>query len=397
MITLAHVLISASLLMAVTPVLAQQQFVIELQISDPKFETPRFSAPSVRYEIRAEEVYIPSSFPIVDKTPEFRAEPFGFTYEPWPLDASIATRTFAHFVIGGLDTSEFLPVNPYQMRLLLNPERLGNGTIVQKIDFDTRSAIAESYRREVNGLTRQLTITPNQNLSAFSAAAEAINLDPKIDNFMLMAKVLKLALRTDTDSSTAPLTVSQLRALPGFTDLTLSEQWTVQSEFLNTLTGSPDLSRKIDPTRTVLDVALSLGSEMIGQIDFSNPEHTALPIVQVFQTLSYLHSSNEDCFALGVNNSEAIKHSAAIAMNWASQRTLMLDWGTCLEKLSGFDLGLPREQLAAALSGNAILKEEWRRYGMAGQVIKDRLDIADGDSASRILSLVEFANLVSEG
>lgn len=395
--TLARVMVLASLVLTATPLTAEQ-LILELQISDAKkFSPPRFPAPSVRYEIRREEFYVASSFAIVDKTPASREERFGFSYEKWPLDATIASNTFAHFVIDGLDSSDFRPVNPFLMRMQLSPERFGKGPVIQKIEFDTRSAIAQSYRREVLGLSRQLSLTPHQNRSAFSAAAEAIDLDPRVDNFMLMARVLKLSLRTGTDSSTAPLNVSQLRALQGFTNLSLPEQWAVQSEILNTLTGSPDLRQKIDPTRTVLDVALNLGAEMLGQIDFSNPEHTALPVVQLFQTLSYLHSNNEDCFAVAANNSDGIRHSAAIAMNWASQRTLMLDWGTCLEKLSDFDLGLPREQLAAALSGKPILKQEWRRYWIAGQVISDRLAIADGDSAGRIVSLVEFAKLVSEG
>lgn len=376
---------------------AQEQVVIGLVIKDARYQTPRFDPPVVRYELRETESYVRSEQAILDHSPDVNTRSDRFVYDQWPVDKDNAIRAFAHFVIDDLWSQDFVPVNEFLLRVQLSSERTNAGPVVQELTFDSRSAIAESYKRQVNELTRVAQPTPAQNQSTYSAALSAITLSPETDNFLLLARALKHSLRTEQDASSAPLSLAQLQALPGFDELSFAEQWTVQTEILDTLTAAPDLGARIDPTRTVLDAAIEIGDGMIQQIDFSNPEQTSLRVVRVYQTLSYLHAQNEDCLSLSENNADALTHSEALDMSWSAQRVLMLDWGTCLERMTGIGSGTAESVLIAQAAANQNLAAAWRAFSDSAALIQDRLSLSTGSATSRLNALLEFATAVAQG
>ncbi|MCY4347394.1 MAG: hypothetical protein OXC17_11450 [Aestuariivita sp.] len=381
---------------------ATHQIVIELQIEDASYLQPRFQAPSVRYELRSTKVYNAKAGPLNDYVPKHKmkkrkSDREYYSYQQWPIHTTHAANRFVHFVFDNLNNQEYLPVNPFLQTLKMSSERTGSGTpLVRVMSFDSRSSIAETYKRQANKILQSPNYQ-NRNSEAYGAALSAIMMSPEVDNFLLLVRVLGNSLRTD-DVIDAPFSYEKLRSIPSYMNLSFPDQWVVQTAILDTLTATQDIEKQIDPTRRVLDVAIELGNDMIDQIDFDNPDQTRLTVSRVYQALSYLHHKNNDCVSLHDNNRKAIERSVNIEMNWSTQRVILLDWADCLEKITGIGSGPNEEKLIEEAAQSASISEAWNEYltvGTEKHIIK-RLDRDPSAGANRIREILEFAKAVKK-
>ncbi len=126
----------------------------------------------------------------------------------------------------------------------------------------------------------------------------------------------------------------------------------------------------------------------------SDPAQAALPVVKVFQHLSYLHALNEDCLSLVENAEAALTDAEAVEMAWTAQRRFFLEWGDCLERVTRFGDGRAREEVLAAAAVDPFLKQLWAGFGTAAGRAETRLRFATGDADRRILDLYEFSQSV---
>lgn len=386
--------LAAAALLACGPVWAQSKFLLHLSVKDASAPNdPRFEAPSVTYFVSPDALFSDDTI-LRTVTPEPRDERDRYTYGTRPEEA-IGDGQFANrYAFIEIFRPPYVVVDPRLLRVQLNPNDLGT-PMIRTVQLEHPANLAEIYRSELNQILRGSDIGTSGYEQAFSAARSAIGFDPRLDNYLLAVRVLRSNLGDpDADLAFAPDTISNLESIEGFAELSFEDRWTVLLELMDTLVGAEDPDRRYGTRGTVAEAAIQLGQEMLDYIDVGDPAQAALPVVKVFQHLSYLHALNEDCLSLVENAEAALTDAEAVEMAWTAQRRFFLEWGDCLEQVTRFGDGRAREEVLAAAAVDPFLKQLWAGFGTAAGRAETRLRFATGDADRRILDLYEFSQSV---
>ncbi len=372
---------------------AQEGYNIRGLVRDAAFPNqPRFTTPTLTIYIMPDDRTTDPNDSIDDKAPLPELDQGGYRFHQF-LGGLERTGTFALILVEAGQGDYVLPDNRQRWKKL-DFAQAGQDINVT-LNLQHRQVIAEAYRRETFDTLRKGDLDSSDFERANAAALGAVELDPKIDNYLLAIRVTQSALRRgETDIPGLLTSLGDLSTLKGFDELSLSEKWRVESELLDTLVGAPDLSANISFGETVGSAAIRLGTDMTAQLDPADPILRELPATRVFQTLSVLHSSQEDCFSLVENNARAMALAEPLAMNWNSQRSLLADWGYCLKKISGFADGRPLDTVLADIAGQDTLRTLWEQFAAAADTVGPRLAFPTNNTDRRLKELHEISDAI---
>lgn len=269
------------------------------------------------------------------------------------------------------------------------------GTIEVTLPMQRRGVLAEAYRREVFDTFRQDNPGQDDYLRALSAAFNAIEFDPSLDNYLLAVKASRVAIHNgDLDHPSLVTSNDDLRGMKGFEELSFDAQFRVQSELLDLLAFAPDPTRRLSSGETFQTAAIRLAEGMLGQLDESVPGLAALPATKVFNAANSQYSRQQDCSSLIRNSAHAIELSEALTMNWSSQRRFLLDWGDCLERLSGVGDGRSAEIFLEQTAAQPALRGLWTRYAEAFVGRELNLLFPSNDQDARLKGLMTRAGAI---
>ncbi|MBD3664628.1 hypothetical protein [Sulfitobacter aestuariivivens] len=378
------------------PAIAQDAVKVVGKLHEPGVNAPAFDSPRVDVYVLSDKTDLPSDDLIVDED----------SSDLSPPDYDFSTRFKAdnvrnNYVMVVASANGYFPVTP-DNRIGPRIRRIRNDMIGQDIEMGValkrRSVLAELYRSETNSILRDAQPTPETFERAMKSAANAVEIDPRLDNYLMALKVTSRALSRGETFNGLVASRTDIQALGNFDGLPKNEQWRIQSELLATLMRVPQLDMPLTRTDTAAELAIRLGDEMIASLDFSDPQDTALPVTRIFHTLSVLHSEQKDCQSLIDNNERALSHAEALSSNWASQRALYLSWADCLEELSG-GAGQTDRSADAYISetaGNPFLKQQWTRFSRSADRIRAQLNFATNSQDQRLKELVQTAQLITD-
>lgn len=366
----------------------QDRFLLHVTVGDASFDVPRFNAPSVTYFVSS-EMKLRDDNILSARTPSADEVRSGYAYKDQLGDGDLI-RTYAHISI---DAGAYVVSDPRLLRIQLRSDDLGN-PIERTIKLENRNVLAESFRLELSGILRGGDLSAEDFQRAYNAAVGAVEFNPILDNYLQVLRVLKANLRTAEPLAFAPGGLSDLNALSGFDALPFAQRWVVQLALLETLVGGPDLNRQIVPGLSVRDVSIEIATDMLSQLDFNNPDHGVLAVVRPYQILTFLHAGNDDCMSLSETTAAALDNAQAISMNWASQRTFLLDWGDCLERMTGFGDGRTLEQFVGDSAGDPFLSDQWLQFDARIIPRRSQLNASGGAVADRIKQLGEIAGQI---
>ncbi|WP_143526291.1 hypothetical protein [Roseivivax lentus] len=378
---------------------AQEKYFLHVTLKDESYSLT--SPPTVHYEVYP---FSPSTAPGMPEedsiVPTKRGEPSTFIYGEDRLNDYIGGQERSnYFVFIDVDRpSNLLPADPGKLLVRMNPRYLGGQPIQREIVLKTRAQFAELYRIEVNQILRLSRLSDSDFERAYKAALGAIDYNPELDNFLLFVKVLRAQLAAGAGPpSYAPATPEELAIqLSGYSDLPFRERWLVELDLLDTLVGASDLDRAYGSAGTVRDAALLLGTAMIDALDGAEADLADLPVVRVYQHLSALHAEAGDCVSLSENAARALADAEAIRMAWTAQRRLFLDWGTCLETMSGFGTGPTIDAIIEDASEKPFLRAQWGDFADASLRAESRLEFATAAADVRIRDLKDISLRISE-
>lgn len=269
------------------------------------------------------------------------------------------------------------------------------GAIEVTMPLQRRGVLAEAYRREVFDAFRQDNPGQDDYLRALSAAFNAIEFDPSLDNYLLAVKASRVAIHNgDLDHPSLVTSNDDLRGMKGFEALSFADQFRVQSELLDLLAAAPDPTRRLSSGETFQTAAIRLAEGMLAQLDESDPGLAALPATKVFNAANSQYSRQQDCSSLIRNSAHAIELSEALTMNWSSQRRFLLDWGDCLERLSGVGDGRSAEIFLEQTAAQPALRGLWTRYADAFVGRELNLLFPSNDQDARLKGLMTRAGAI---
>ncbi|WP_347309795.1 hypothetical protein [Defluviimonas sp. SAOS-178_SWC] len=322
-------------------------------------------------------------------------------FSSWNMDLETEDGGYQfHQFLGGLGLSnnwaiidvqagegDFILPDPNAARAELKESAAGRD-ITFAINLRHRSAIAEGYRRSALDALKSPRLGTQDLEAANIASITAVEINPELDNYLLTLRVTAAAVRRGLqDFDGAVLTNEDLSTLKGYDDLTIDERWRVQSALLDTLAASEE-------TRPL---ALQVGTDMLDEIPVDDPAALErLKIVRVFMTVSDLYARDGDCVSLADNSARAVSLAPAIHMDWTSQRGVMLEWGDCLERLSGIGNGRTSEEYIADAAATASLKAMWTSFAEAGAGVVDRIALSTVDRDARLRGLIEMAQAIRD-
>ncbi|MFQ6552340.1 hypothetical protein AAD018_008345 [Aestuariibius insulae] len=383
------------------------KFNLRLSIAHFGYNEPQFEAPRVSIDLAVSQNK-PSltSNDWIDKiTPNGKlgdlpgSDRTGYNFYESFGDASLIDD-FAHFEIEALGIdgeTVFFPRGESFIVKRLDRSYFG-GPLPLTVELDRTESLARLYRSEISKALRDGSLDERTFQRAISAAETAITYDPRLDNYLAYLKVVRSNLSyDDIPLVRSPAGSNDLNELDGFSALTDREKWIINLELLETLSLSQNLRRPYGNHGQVLDVAIQVGTEMLRSIDFSSDIDADLPVVRVYQTLAGLHAANEDCISTAENSANGLRHAEAISMSWTAQRRLFMDWADCLERVTRYGDGRPKEVLRASIQTDPFLKGLWAAYVEAGDRVESRLRLSTSDADARIFELYEFARSIEEG
>ncbi len=352
------------------------------EVRDWDFPTePRFSAPLITFTLASQSFdrYFGSSNQVA--TPDRGA----FVFDKYLGDFRITNNwAIVEVQAGGGD---FILADPSDGRVLLTPEYSGD-PIPLALNLRHRSNVAEGYRRAVLDALRN----PNLSLEILEGvntdALKAVAIDPKLDNFLLVTRVTSATTRRGIhDVDGAILSIEDLNALDGFSNLTIDDRWRVQSSLLDALVLSDEAREE----------ALQAGKDMLASLPVDDPAALErLKIVRVFMTVSDLYATNGDCLSLARNAERAVELAPAIRMDWTSKRAVMLEWGDCVEKLSGVGDGRTTDQFLADAATSDALSSLWKSFAEAGDDAYGGIAFSTLDKDVRLRRLIETAQAIRD-
>ena len=362
---------------------AQQGYNVRGEVRDGAFPTaPRFDNPLVTVFVKPAT----SDRFISGKNLDVRRQSGAFRFEDY-IGGSAITNHWAIITVQAGENGEFVVPDPNASRAELTWDQAGR-PIDFAINLRHRSEIAEGYRRSVLDALRSPQITPDLLEGANNAALSAVELDPTLNNFLLVARVTDAAIRRDMqDFGGAVLEPDALTLNEGFEALSLDDRWKVRSQFLDTLSRS-------DSTRAE---AIATGTAMLDSLPLDEDEALArLRIVHVFLTMSRLYAAEGDCMSLAGNAARGIALADRIRMDWSSRRTLLLDWADCLERLSGAGTGLTDEAFIAAAAANDSLRGLWSDFAEGAAPAYETVALSTVDTDRRLRALVDRARAIRD-
>ncbi len=363
---------------------AQSGFNVQGEVRDAAYPSaPRFPAPLVTILVKRPNVDAYVGSLNADVTTEQGA----YVFEKFIGTFHLSSHWAIINVQAGEDGEYVLP-DPGSARVELTPERIGGPAFSFAINLRHRSEIAEGYRRSVLDALRSPEITPDLLEGANNAALSAVELDPTLNNFLLVVRVTDAAIRRDLqDLGGVILDPETLTLYDGFQALSPDDRWKVLSQFLDTLSRS-------ESTRSA---AIAAGTAMLDSLPLDDDEALArLRIVHVFLTMSRLYAEEGDCMSLAANADRGIDLADRLRMDWSSRRTLLLDWADCLERLSGAGAGQAEEAYIAEAAANAGLRRLWTDFAEAGASAEETVALSTVDSDQRLRALVERARAIRD-
>ncbi|MCU0910797.1 MAG: hypothetical protein MUE98_05455 [Rhodobacteraceae bacterium] len=376
-------LLVLSLCLAAGAAFAQQGYNVRGEVRDGAFpQTPRFDNPLVTVFVKpaASDSFVSGKNLSVERqSGAFRFQDF--------IGGFAITNHWAIITVQAGENGEFVVPDPNASRAELTPD-LAGGPIDFAINLRHRSEIAEGYRRSVLDALRSPQITPDLLEGANNAALSAVELDPTLNNFLLVARVTDAAIRRDLqDFGGAVLDPETLALNEGFEALSPEDRWKVQSQFLDTLSRS-------EATRAQ---AIATGTAMLDSLPLDDDEALSQwRIVHVFLTMSRLYAAEGDCMSLAGNAARGIELADRLRMDWSSRRTLLLDWADCLERLSGAGTGRTEEAFIAEAAANESLRGLWSDFAEGGAGAYETVALSTVDSDRRLRALVERARAIRD-
>lgn len=297
-----------------------------------------------------------------------------------------------------IDLDNLLPTNPSLLVAQLENQNLGRPPTERTITLQSYAQFSELNRSEVKNILRLSNLDEPAFERAFEAALGAINYKHELDNYLLFNEVVRSNVgATNVPMIYSPAGPDELQAiLPGFGDLDFSEQWLIMVNLLDILAAARDPERRYGTAGTVRDAGIQLGNTMLNTLASSDADLSELPVVRVYQHMSGLHAAAEDCVSLAENADRALENANATRMSWSVQRRLFLEWGTCLEKITGFGTGPTREAIIDTAKASPFLSQLWASFAEASERVIDRLKFATSDADKRIYKLHAFSKLITE-
>lgn len=363
---------------------AQNGFNVRGEVRDGAFPNqPRFDDPLVSVFVKPATT---SDRVISSWNLALQRQRGAFLFSKFIGDSAI-TNQWAIITVQAGEHGDFVVPDPSTSRAELTPNLAG-----EPIDFAItlrhRSEIAEGYRRSVFNALRSPNVTPDLLEGANNAALSAVEMDPTINNLLLVARVTDAAIRRDMqDVSGVVLDPEMLNLNDGFEALSLDDRWMVRLRFLDTLSRS-------DSTRAQ---AIATGTAMIDSLPLDDDEALArLRIVHVFLTMSRLWADEGDCMSLARNAEQAIALADRLRMDWNSRRTLLLGWADCLERLSGAGNGRTADAYIAEAAGNTTLRKLWSDFADSSASAYDVVALSTVETDRRLLALVDQARAIRD-
>lgn len=362
---------------------AQNGYNVRGEVRDGAFpQAPRFDDPLVTVYVKPAT----SDRYVSGKNLAVQRQSGAFRFHEFIGDFAI-TNHWAIITVQAGENGEFVVPDPNASRAELTPDVAGD-PIDFAINLRHRSEIAEGYRRSVLDALRSPQITPDLLEGANNAALSAVELDPTLNNFLLVARVTDAAIRRDMQSfGGAILDPDTLTLNDGFEALSLDDRWKVRSQFLDTLSRSDSTNAE----------AIAAGTAMLDSLPLDDDEALSrLRIVHVFLTMSRLYAAEGDCMSLAGNAARGIELADRVRMDWNGRRTLLLDWADCLERLSGAGNGRTDEAYIADAAANASLRGLWSDFAEAGASAYETVALSTVESDRRLRALVERARAIRD-
>jgi len=354
---------------------------------------PGFGTPFVTIEFLEGSVYSKEAVRIFELIPEINLASGRHYFDNFIGEPDIGrTWAFIHVQAG-----EYL-LNDNGVRRKYIPADAGDAGLVPiTLKLLRRAAIAEGSRREaVNALNRD-DPGPADFERAAAAARHAIEIDTKLDNYLLLITSARKAMRSGYFDLIGELnSIEDLGALRGFESLSFRERWRVQSELLATLVSLQDLSAPVSFDQTLSSAAVELAERMIDTLE-PTADYAQLPAIRVFRTLSKLHGLEDDCESLVASNRTALGFADAVAMNWSSQRTFLLEWGDCLEKMSRRGDGRSLEVYVAETAAITPLVNGWGEFEATAAKTSDKFAFPTRSDDLRLLAMFQTAQQITQG
>lgn len=280
----------------------------------------------------------------------------------------------------------------------LRNELAGERDIEVLLPLERRSVLAEAYRKEVFEVYRQDNLAAADYLRAVTAAQRAVEDDPRLDNYLLAIRTSRAALfEGGLEHPTLLTSISDLRAMPGFAALDFAGRWRVQSDLLDMLASAPAPEAPAFFGQSYREASIAVAEQMIAQLSADTPDLRALPATRVFNTLTQMHSDNGDCPSLVQASTRATDLAEPLNMNWASQRRFLLDWGDCLERLSGIGNGRSAEAFVEQTRANARLRALWADFSQATRRNDLNFLFPSNATDERLRALAERGWRITEG
>lgn len=383
--------LAAGLALAAAPGAGAQGYQIEGAVYERGVATPSFPAPTVVIRV-VRDLRHPDGGVDLERLAEVELEDGAYKFEEYLGDRSLSNRIAVFTAEAG---DYMMPGLKY---VQLEDGMAGRRSIEVTLELQKRGVLAEAYRREVFGILREDRPGREGYRRAVNAALSAVEYDPKLDNYLLAVKASRVALHEgQIDDPTLILSLDDLRAMSGFSALGFAEQWRVESELLDMLASAPDLSAQVSFGDTFATAAVALADAMLAQLDPADPALRELPVTRVFNALTRLHARNGDCPSLVAASARALDLAPALAMNWASQRRFLVDWGDCLERMSGVADGRPARDFAADARAQPGLAGLWRDYGAALRRAETGFLHPATEEDRRLKRFLELASLIEGG
>lgn len=369
-------------------------YLIQGRIIDGEFPAqPRFpSDPVVSYQVYDDETPQPEELALLAGAPPVRLDRSHYVFsENTPAGLSLAR---AH-IFFDIQVAGYILTEP-ETAVKEIPNSVDNlGTIPVEFRLVRRSVLADASRREATEALDKADPGPDDFERAEVAARTAIEIDPRLDNYLNLFDIIRKANRSDYPELMMDFhSTDALARLPGYDSLSFEEQWRLRRELLLTLTRMPDQEAALGFTGTVRDAAVAVGQEMVGELS-PDGDYRDLPVIEVFRALSALHTANGDCISLIDNNARALALSTNAAMNWGSQRMFLLEWADCLLLRSGIGDGRTEEQFVSDAAASPVLSQEWARFAAAAEAVEASFAFPTSDADARLLGEYRRARSIS--
>ncbi|WP_106745377.1 hypothetical protein [Yoonia maritima] len=360
--------------------------------SDPRFP----GTPAVWFEVYGDQSPNRIDPPLGRGSPDVERDNSTYVFESEPIFGNLA-RTYAFFKIDvpGYTLAE-APETDVAVRRIPEDVSDTNGLVPVQFELVRRSVIADASRQEA---TRALDIEnpgPSDFERADTSARTAVQINPTLDNVLNLFDILRKANRSGYTELIADFhTTEALESLPGYENFDFNDQWRLRRELLNTLARMPNLDSSLGFGGSVRDAAIAVGEEMIDELS-EGADYRELPVIEVFRTLSNLHSTDGDCPSLIENSARALELSDEAAMRWGSRRLFLLEWADCLLIRSGIGDGRSEENFLSDASNSPVLSTEWARFEAIAANFEASFAFPSSDSDTRLLSNYERAQSISD-